>query len=153
MSFLASSGDGIGGGIIALYLIVFVVVVIGMWKVFQKAGEEGWKAIIPIYNMWTLLKIVGRPGWWIILFFIPIVNFIIWIIVANDVSKSYGKGVGFTVGLVLLSPIFICILGFGDAQYVGPQGQPAMAGTAGGTPPPPPPPPGGTPPPPPPPSA
>lgn len=156
MYLLASSSEteyswGVGGGAALLvYLAFIVLVVVGMWKVFTKAGEEGWKAIIPVYNVWVLLKIVGRPGWWLILFLIPVVNIIVWIIVANDISRSFGKGLGFTIGLIFLAPIFILILGLGGARYVGP------AGLAIGTPiapPPPPAAPGGTPPPPPPPHA
>jgi hypothetical protein len=152
-SSLLASSDGSGGAsaaIVIIYVAFIVLVVVGMWKIFTKAGEEGWKAIIPFYNVYVLLKIVGRPAWWLILFLIPIVNFIVWIIIANDVSKSYGKGVGFTVGLVLLTPIFILILGFGDSRYVGPAAGGGQMAMAGGAPPPPPPAmPGGTPPPPP----
>jgi hypothetical protein len=103
-----------------VYIAVYVVVVAGLWKTFQKAGEEGWKAIIPIWNTLVQLKIVGRPWWWLLLLLIPVVNIIVFIIVMNDLSKSFGKGTGFTVGLVILNPIFTCILGFGDAQYHGP---------------------------------
>ncbi|MEE9264182.1 MAG: DUF5684 domain-containing protein [Vicinamibacteria bacterium] len=67
-----------------------------------------------------LLKIVGRPWWWLILAMIPLVNFIFAIIINVDLAKSFAKGVGFAVGLILLSPIFIMILGFGDARYQGP---------------------------------
>ena len=56
------------------------------------AGEAGWKSIIPIYNIIVLLKIVGREWWWVILLIIPIVGFIVWIIVALDLAKSYGRG-------------------------------------------------------------
>ena len=146
MGLLASSDSGGAGVIIVIYLALIVLGVVGFWKVFTKAGEEGWKSIIPIYNVYTLLKIVGRPGWWLILFFIPFVNVIIWIIVALDLAKSFGKGTGFGVGLIFLGFIFMLILGFGDAKYVGPGGVPAQLGAA-----PPPPPPGATPPPPPPP--
>lgn len=105
-------------GIIAL---VFVVVVLAaFWQVFTKAGEPGWAILIPIYNLIVLLKIVGRPWWWLILFLIPIVNFIIGILVNIDLAKSFGKGIGFAIGLILLPPIFILILGFGDARYQGP---------------------------------
>jgi hypothetical protein len=152
MNFLASSSDsgsGVAAGVVIFVIAVAVITIAAMWKVFTKAGEEGWKAIIPIYNYYVLLKIVGRPGWWLLLYFIPVVNLIIAIIVLNDLSKSFGKGVGFTFGLFFLLPIFILILGFGDARYVGPGGQPAMAyGT-----PPPPPPAGMAPPPPPPPTS
>jgi hypothetical protein len=148
MSLLASSSDaGTASVVVVIYLALFVLAVVGFWKVFTKAGEAGWKSIIPFYNVYTLLKIVGRPGWWLILFLIPFVNFVIWIIVALDLAKSYGKGTGFAIGLIFLSFIFILILGFGDARYVGPGGTPTLAGS----PPPPPPMPGSTPPPPPPP--
>ena len=66
------------------------------------------------------LKIVGRPWWWLILAMIPFVNFIFAIIINIDLAKSFGKGVGFAIGLILLAPIFIMILGFGDARYQGP---------------------------------
>ncbi len=75
---------------------------------------------MPFYNIIVLLKIVGRPGWWLILAMIPLVNFILVIIINVDLAKSFGKGVGFAIGLILLSPIFIMILGFGDATYQGP---------------------------------
>ncbi len=121
---LAASDTGNGGAaVISVIVLAFIVLVIaGWWKMFVKAGEAGWKSIIPIYNIIILLKIAGRPAWWVILFFIPIVNVIIVIITYNDVAKSFGKGVGFTVGLILLSPVFVLILGFGSAVYVGPAG-------------------------------
>jgi hypothetical protein len=120
-----SNSSGGGGVAVALVfaLAVFVLVVAGLWRVFTKAGEEGWKAIIPIYNWIILLKIVGREWWWILLWLIPIVNVVIAIIVYNDLSKSFGKGVGFTVGLFFLNAIFIPILGFGSATYIGPGGR------------------------------
>jgi uncharacterized protein DUF5684 len=102
------------GLLIALFLIV------AMWKVFTKAGQPGWAAIIPIYNWYIWCKIVGRPGWWVILLFIPFVNFIIAIILCIDMAKSFGKGAGFGIGLALLGIIFLPILGFGSAQYHGP---------------------------------
>jgi hypothetical protein len=102
-----------------IYLALIVVMIIAYWKIFTKAGEEGWKSIIPIYNVIILLKIVGRPWWWLLLMLIPFVNFIILIIVMNDLSKSFGHGLGFTLGLIFLSIIFYLILGFGDSRYVG----------------------------------
>jgi hypothetical protein len=113
--------DSSAFGIVALfYLAIIVVVIAGMWKVFTKAGQPGWAAIVPIYNIVILLKIVGRPVWWLVLLLIPFVNFVILILVSIDMAKSFGKGPGFGIGLWLLSFIFYPILGFGDAQYVGP---------------------------------
>lgn len=103
-----------------IYLVLIVVIIAGYWMVFTKAGEAGWKSIIPIWNILVLLKIIGREWWWIILFLIPIVNIVIAIIVALDLAKSFGKGTGFGIGLFILGPIFACILGFGDATYQGP---------------------------------
>ena len=100
-------------------LAIAVLIVAGFWKVFTKAGHPGWAAIIPIYNLYILLKIAGRPGWWLLLFIVPVVNFVIAIIVAIDVAKSFGKGTGFGVGLAFLGPIFYPILGFGEATYQG----------------------------------
>jgi hypothetical protein len=129
---LAQRGEGGGfAGLIGsiLYLALIVVVIAGMWKMYAKAGQPGWASIIPIYNIIVLLRIVGRPLWWILLLFIPVVNFVIAIIVMIDLAKSFGKGVGFALGLAFLSPIFIPILGFGSARYIGPTAgtAPAMA--------------------------
>jgi hypothetical protein len=98
-------------------LAIFVFGLIAMWKVFVKAGEPGWAAIIPIYNFIVLLRIAGKPWWWIFLFIIPIVNLVIFIIVSIDVAKNFGQGVGFGLGLAFLSIIFYPILAFGDARY------------------------------------
>ena len=95
-----------------------------MWKVFEKAGQPGWAAIIPIYNLYIMTKIAGKPGWWVIMFLIPFVNLIFAIWLYNMVSKSFGKDEGFTAGLVILGFIFWPILGFGGARYLGPFGNP-----------------------------
>jgi Family of unknown function (DUF5684) len=108
------------GILVIVYLAIIVFEIAALWQVFVKAGHPGWAAIIPFYNYYKILKIVGRPGWWLILFFIPIVNIIVWIIVAIDIAKSFAKSSGFAVGLILLNFIFIPILGFGPASYVGP---------------------------------
>ncbi len=134
MDFVAQASDGGGGSAVFwFFYVAFIVVYLAAgWVVFTKAGEEGWKSLIPIYNLYVLLRIVGRPGWWLILYLIPIVNVVIWIIVSIDLAKSFGKGVGFAIGLILLTPIFYLILAFGDATYRGPAAAP---GAAGGTPP------------------
>ena len=109
-------------GVWICYGIIFLLILIAWWKIFEKAGRPGWQGIIPIYNFYILLKIVGKPGWWLILMLIPFLNlvFIIW--TYNMLSKSFGKDEAFTVGLVLLGFVFFPILGFGDAKYLGPYG-------------------------------
>lgn len=117
--------EGIGIGFIVIILAVVVLMIAAMWKIYEKAGQPGWAAIVPIYNLYILLKIVGKPGWWLILFLIPIVNYVFIIWTYNMLSKSFGKDEGFTAGLVLLGPVFFPILGFGDARYLGPFGDKA----------------------------
>ena len=112
--------------VILVLLIIGVVVFIiaSMWKVFEKAGQPGWAAIVPIYNLYIMTKIGGKPGWWVLLMLIPIVNYVIIVWLYNMISKSFGKDEGFTAGLVLLGIVFWPILGFGDAKYQGPYGDP-----------------------------
>lgn len=116
------------GALMAVFLIpaiiISVIIIIGMWKIFEKAGKPGWAAIIPIYNTIVLLEIVGKPIWWIFLFLIPCVNIIFVVWTYNLLSKSFGQSEGFTVGLLLLSFIFIPLLGFGNYKYIGPAGIP-----------------------------
>jgi len=108
------------GVIIVIYLAIIVLMIASMWTIFSKAGKPGWASIVPIYNLIVLLEIVGKPWWWLLLMLIPIVNIVILIIVYHNLSLSFGKDGGFTVGLILLGIIFLPILAFGDAKYVGP---------------------------------
>ena len=101
-------------------IIILIPTVIGLWKVFEKAGKPGWAAIIPIYNVIVWLEIVGRPTWWIIWYFVPIANLIVGIIVCIDLAKSFGKGAWYGLGIFFLYFIFLPILGFSDAEYLGP---------------------------------
>jgi hypothetical protein len=97
-----------------------VLCIAGLWKIFTKAGEPGWAAIVPIYNTIVMLKIVGRPLWWIVLLLIPFINLIVWIIVSIDLAKSFGKGAGYGIGVAILPFVFYPALGFGSATYRGP---------------------------------
>ena len=114
----------------AAFFLVFVVIglvtLIGMWKVFAKAGQPGWAVLVPIYNLIVLLRVAGLPWYWVFAPFVAIIPilgwiaYIVWIVwVHHRISTRFGQGVGFTVGLTLLGPIFWLILGFGSAQYVG----------------------------------
>jgi hypothetical protein len=117
--YTASAGE-VSPVSLIISLLIALLMIAAMWKVFTKAGQPGWASIIPIYNLYIWCKIVGRPWWWILLMLIPFVNFIILIILSIDMAKSFGKGVGFGIGLALLGIIFWPILGFGSAQYQGP---------------------------------
>ena len=113
-------GALIGGGVGLVGLLLAVVVLVGMWKVFEKAGQPGWAALIPIYNLIVLLQIIGKPLWWIVLFFLPCVNIVAFVLVGIEVAKVFGKDVLFGIGLAFLPFVFYPVLGFGDARYQGP---------------------------------
>ena len=131
------------GGIIALLgsmLLIIgaigLILIIGIWRTFSKAGKPGWHSIIPLLNTYTLAEIGGKPGWWgIVAVLVNIVPFVgalaslvMFVMIYDGVAKGFGKGTGFTVGLILLNPIFILILAFGDAQYTGIGGQQSSEG-------------------------
>ncbi|MFM8550451.1 MAG: DUF5684 domain-containing protein [Verrucomicrobiota bacterium] len=115
-----------------VFIAIAVVVVVGMWKTFEKAGQPGWAAIVPFYNLVVMFRIGGQSGWFalaILLNLIPLIGGLAWlgILIWNhvNISKRFGHGVGFAIGLVLLSPIFWLILGFGSSKYLAEQ--PAQA--------------------------
>lgn len=117
-------------------LVIGIVSLVGMWKVYEKAGKPGWASIVPFYNYLVLVEIVGRPVWWFFLLFIPVVNAVIGVILLWDLTRSFGQSAGFFFGLLFLSFIFFPILGFGSSRYLGPAGaQPQYAPPAPSTPP------------------
>jgi hypothetical protein len=109
-----------------VYFAFIVVLIAATWKIFTKAGQPGWASIVPFYGNIVLLRMTGRPGWWLLLFLIPFVNVVISIIHIVEIAKSFGKGAGFTVGLIFLTPIFWPMLAFGSSRYVGPAAQQGM---------------------------
>jgi len=117
----ASGAQAGTAGMIAMgvWMAVIVTVVAGMWRVFTKAGQPGWGVLVPIYNLFLMCKIAQRPAWWVILFFVPVVNLIVAVVMSIDIAKHFGKGTGFGVGLAFLGFIFYPVLGFSGAQYGG----------------------------------
>ena len=128
MDYESQNFEGLGLGTGSIITIIFVAAfyLYVYWRIFEKAGKPGWTAIIPIYNTIVLLDIVGKPWWWLLLFFIPGVNLVFAVWMMNLLSLSFGKGVGFTLGLLFLSPIFYPILAFSNAEYKGPAGATAL---------------------------
>jgi hypothetical protein len=120
-----NAGIGIVGSIV--WLAFVVVLLVAAWKVFAKAGRPGWASLIPIYNTITMLQITGRSGWWVLGLCVPFLNIFVAIRLVFELAKVFGRGVGFGFGLLFLFPIFVLILAFGDAQYVGPGGNRATA--------------------------
>jgi hypothetical protein len=101
-----------------IYFGIIALMIISMWKVYEKANKPGWAAIVPIYNLIIMLEIAKKPTWWVAMYFVPIANIVFMIMTMNGVSKNFGKDEGFTVGMVLLGVVFWPILAFGSARYV-----------------------------------
>ena len=100
-----------------VYFALLLLVIVAHWEVFAKAGRPGWVIFIPFYNLYVCMKISSKPGWWWVLLCIPFVNIIFSILMMRGLARNFGKGVGFTVGLLLLPIVFWPILAFGDARY------------------------------------
>ena len=154
----AAFAGGFAGGVfgsVLIFLCVFSILqIIAWWKIFEKAGEKGWKALIPIYDIYIYYKIVGMKGWFwgllglsviagivagatglnlddfskntltganlvgfIVYVVTAIIGFIIQIVQSVRISKAFGHGVGFTLGLIFFGPLFQLILGFGSSKY------------------------------------
>ena len=102
-------------------LSIYVLLVIAWWNIFQKAGEAGWKSLIPLYNTYILFQISWGNGWLFLLGFIPVVSLVVTIIMNVKLSRAFGHGTGFAIGLILIPNLFTLILGFDNSTYLGPQ--------------------------------
>jgi hypothetical protein len=133
-----SASNAAALGFLFVFSVISIIIGIAVaglifMGVFRKAGKPQWAAFVPFYNYYLLLDIVGRPSWWIWLFvggavlsWIPFLGLLVGIgllvlqiLVMNDLAKSFGKDTGWTVGLVLLPIVFVSILGYGQAPYLG----------------------------------
>lgn len=128
----------------------YIIMIIANWKIFTKAGQPGWMSIIPFLNSFILFKIswntmmfwimigagvvggvlssiAGENGGFLAILSLicTVVMIVIAVIDTHKLSKSFGHGIGFTLGLLFLSPIFTLILGFGKSEYIGPNGEKA----------------------------
>lgn len=112
-----ATGTVVGIGILLFQLALTGVQFAGMWAVFSKAGHAGWKAIIPIYNLYVMLQIGEQEWWWLLLLIVPVVNLYAVYKIHAGVAQSFGRGIGFAVGLAFIGIVFFPILGFGDYQY------------------------------------
>lgn len=109
-----------------IYLALLVAMIAAMWVIFEKTGEHGWAAIVPLYNGYVLFKVAGYNGWMFLLMFIPIVNFVVGIMMALELGKRFGKGGAWSFFLLfVLSVIGYLMLAFGDNTY---QPRPAPVG-------------------------
>ncbi|WP_460583636.1 DUF5684 domain-containing protein [Hymenobacter arcticus] len=121
---------GVGG---LFYMALLVLSIVGLWKLFEKAGKPGWASLVPIYNIIVMFEIIGKPLWQIVLFLVPIANLYVIITMVVGMAKSYGKyGIGNYLFAFFLSPIAFAMWGFSaETRYVGPSEGPGAVGGPG----------------------
>lgn len=124
--------------IVAVWTFVIVFYIVGQWKMFSKAGEEGWKSLIPVYNYVILSKLVGVNPWWLLVIgilylcvMLPILNFIValpcmaayyyyFIILGIATARSYGKKDEWAIGFILMPWLFYFLVGNNkEDKYIG----------------------------------
>jgi len=115
-AFVLQLGDGI---VLLLPLVAALLTIVGLWRIFSKAGHPGWLSLIPILNLYVALKIGGNSGWWLLGLFVPLVNLYVLFRMCDGISRSFGQSLGFTLGLLFLTFVFVPLLGFGDYRYQG----------------------------------
>ncbi len=120
-----SFGGSLSGGVLILVVLfslaVSLLLVVSMWKIYTKAGQAGWKSIIPIYNTMVMAEMVSRPAWWGLLPLIPIAGIVFAIILYVELAQAFGKSRGFLLALILLPFITLPVLAFGPDQYRKPR--------------------------------
>ena len=119
LEMYASQGASTSSVIFSLAFCVLSIV--AMWKIFEKAGEPGWKSIIPIYDLYILFKIAWGKGILFLLLLIPVANIVVYFILYWKLAKSFDQSTGMCVLMLLFPQIVMLILGFGNSEYIGPQ--------------------------------
>ena len=103
-----------------IFLIAMIILTtVANWKIFIKAGQKGWKSIIPVYNLYILFQIVNIPGWKKVLLLVPLYNLYLGVKVYIGLARVFEKESTFAIGLIFLAPIFASILAFGKCKYIG----------------------------------
>lgn len=125
-----SSAAGAGALFGAAFFGFVLLITAALWRLFAKAGRPGWACLIPIYNVVVLLQIIGRPWWYAGFMVTPPTAAVVTVILVFGTSRSFGKGWPFALGMLLLPFVFLPILAFGGASYVGPMGPSYRRGPA-----------------------
>ncbi|MBQ6387333.1 MAG: hypothetical protein IJH96_01775 [Ruminococcus sp.] len=126
---------------------LLIQIAISEWKILEKAGEKGWKALIPFYNIFMSHHIVGMNHAWFILemiiwtfetFVAAFLDFPLWFetaflifttvftlvsaaVHANKMCNCFGKGLAFKLGMFFIPYVFPMMLAFGPAEYKKPR--------------------------------
>lgn len=104
-----------------IFGITALLSIYGIWRLFEKAGEQGWKAIIPFYREYVMAQRTARPTWTVLLLLVPIVNVFVFYGIWFDFIKSFGKRRFWEHAAVVLVPFIILpVWGHDDrVKYLG----------------------------------
>ena len=116
-----------------LSLLFFAASAAGLWRIFEKAGYKGWKAIIPFYNFYIWLKVIHKPLWWYIFIIFPYINVFTLLLMVVETLKCFRKdGLGEQALGVLFPFVFLPYLGFlPNEKYTHPDKLPPVKKSAG----------------------
>ena len=107
--------------VLAIYLFTLLIVILmyaAEWRIFVKAGQSGWKSLVPIYNVYTQFTIAGMSGWWVLALLVPLLDIYAAVLLSLGTAERFGKGTIFAVlGLLLFAPVGYIYLGFGKTEY------------------------------------
>ncbi|HPM93659.1 MAG TPA: signal peptidase I [Bacteroidales bacterium] len=105
-----------------LFIIFFISSLVGLWKIFIKAGYPGWTVLVPFYNFYIWLKIIKKPLWWYIFLLIPFINVFTILLMIVELLKCFNKfGLGAQALGVLFPFAYLPYLGFTEKEkYIHP---------------------------------
>jgi len=112
-------GSGFPVTVLLIALALSLLIVVSCWVIYERAGQAGWKSLIPFYNMYVLMEISGKPGWWMLLLFIPLVGVVVYLLAMLSLARKFGRSELFGVGIFLFPMIFLPLLAFGGSEYQG----------------------------------
>lgn len=108
-------------GVLLFFLISYVLLSISLFFLFPKAGEEGWKGLVPGLNFIVWCKLIGRDSKYALWLLFPIVNFFIYAGMCVDMARSFRNfGFGDAAMSVIYAPAYFFKLAFGKDEYDGP---------------------------------
>lgn len=107
--------------VLIIFLLIRIGITIGYWKLFEKAGIDGWKSLIPFYSEYVIIvDIVGKPAWWVIYMFIPVLNIFAWYVLMFNTLRCFGKdSIWSQILMIFAGPVYLPVLGFSDVKYKG----------------------------------
>ena len=122
MDYTSYAETGSGSGIsIVLNLALSIATLVAWWVLFDKAGKDGWRSIIPFLNAWEMFDIIYGAGWKFLLLLVPVLNFAVVILYPYRLAKAFGRSTAFAVLTIFFTPIMLLIMAFdGKSYYVGP---------------------------------